>query len=85
MVGDSLTILHADDSSTVTPSLIDPAVTEVDLYGVWASAQDDVWAVGGIGMGGCRTRPGIHRRSCPMRRWGPLSGLPPFPAASVRV
>ena len=46
VVGNNGTILHWDD----TEWTLQDSPTEQDLWGVWAAAADDVWAVGGRGQ-----------------------------------
>ncbi len=50
VVGELGTVLHRIGDDDDTPWEVDGCETNLELWGVWAAAPDDVWAVGGDGF-----------------------------------
>jgi hypothetical protein len=76
VVGNRGTILHWDG----TRFAVEDSGTHEDLWGVWGSAPDDLWAVGGSGFPGA-TATLLHRDAT---GWSPVA-LPELSRPHVRA
>lgn len=76
VVGNRGTILRWDGAAFA----VEDSGTTEDLWGIWGSAPDDVWAVGGSGFPGA-TATLLHRDAA---GWSAVT-LPPLSRANVRA